>query len=608
MQSPPTSEPEDFDERRAMLLPTLGFCALFFGVYYLLLGLGYGFGSVSFVVRNVGGVFVFLGFVLAHLLTRRWRVDGLLMLPSFATGVGACSVFLLHEEFYREVDFLWLSAQIISITFAIFLGTPRWNVILFAVNAAFPIALAWRVDYLDATDLLDHQGIVYFASLVSIRLSYLARQRRRTVMRLRDDAVAASDELAASKDELEQERSLLEKVLSTIPHHVSWRNRQSAYLGCNEAFARFAGAEQPEEIVGRTDDDLWGPPEGARRRARDREVVEQRRPVRLSQESHLTAEGELTFDVSTVPLLNAEGEVIGVLDVAVDLTDHLRLESQLRRAQKLESIGQLAAGVAHEINTPAQYVTDNLRFLKTSFADLNGVVKRASHLADAAAEAGMLPTEVEALQRQREAADLDFLNEEIPRSFEQTLDGMRRVTEIVGAMKEFAHPGNKFKEKADLNEAVRSTVVVCRSRWRYVAELTMDLAPDLPVVPCFLGDINQVLLNLIVNAADAIEDRPDRGSDELGLIHISSTWDDAGVSIAVQDTGGGIPADIEERIFDPFFTTKEVGRGTGQGLALSYDMIVHKHGGTIDVCSRQGEGTTFTITVPLNEAAVPAPA
>ncbi|MEM9134844.1 MAG: ATP-binding protein [Actinomycetota bacterium] len=613
MQSPDTSEAEDFDERRAMLMPTLGFCALFFSIYYLLLGLEYGFSSVNFVVRNVGGAGVFGGFVLAHLLTRRWRSDGLLLLPSFATGVGACSIFLLHEGFYREVDHLWLSAQIIAITFSIFLGTPKWNVVLFAVNIAVPLALARQVDYLDPVEILDRQGIVYFASLVSIGLSVLARDRRRDMFRLRDAALQASDDVKAGKQKLEQERSLLAKVLSSIPHHVSWRDGDAVYLGCNQAFARFVGRESPDDVIGRTDDDLWGEAETATRRAVDADILDGRISKHHAQETHRTPVGDTTLDVSKVPLLNADGEVIGVLDVAVDLTEHLHLERELRRAQKLESIGQLAAGVAHEINTPAQYVTDNLRFLREGFADLTRVIAGTAHLSQAAIEAGVLNPEVEALGSVREAADLDFLEEEIPRSFEQTLDGMHRISEIVRAMKDFSHPGQKFKEPANLNDAIISTAIVCRSRWRYVAELTTDLAPDLPVVPCLLGDINQVLLNLIVNAADAITDH--RGDDDgPGVIHITSSADREYVSIAVHDSGGGIPADIQDRIFDPFFTTKEVGRGTGQGLALSYDMIVNKHNGRIDVTSRPGEGSTFTIAVPLEAATdtdtapVPVPA
>ena len=202
------------------------------------------------------------------------------------------------------------------------------------------------------------------------------------------------------------------------------------------------------------------------------------------------------------------------------------------------------------------------------------------------------------MEDQRESIDYPFLETEVPQAIAQTLEGIERITEIVLAMKSFSHPGATTKEEADLNLGIQSTVTVCRHRWKYAADLTLDLDPDLPVVPCLLSELNQVILNLIVNAADAIASRlGDAG--EKGLIEVSSRRDGDHAEVRITDNGGGIPAAIVDRIFDPFFTTKEVGQGTGQGLAISRDVIANKHGGTLTLETIAGEGTTFVLRLPL---------
>ena len=278
------------------------------------------------------------------------------------------------------------------------------------------------------------------------------------------------------------------------------------------------------------------------------------------------------------------------------------MEIQLRHAQKLESIGQLAAGIAHEINTPTQYIGDNVRFLSDAFRDIKQLLIRQNELFQAARDnpaAREVWREFEAAAR---AADVEYLLREIPKSIEQTMEGVQRVARIVGAMKDFSHPGVSEKTPFDINQAIKSTLTVSHNEWKYVAELVTDLAPDLPLVRCLPGEFNQVILNLIVNAAHAIADSVQNGSATKGTITISTRHRGNWLEIRIADTGPGIPEKIRTRIFDPFFTTKAVGKGTGQGLAIAHSVVVDKHGGTITFETELGRGTTFIILLPINES------
>jgi Amt family ammonium transporter len=281
-----------------------------------------------------------------------------------------------------------------------------------------------------------------------------------------------------------------------------------------------------------------------------------------------------------------------------DVTDRRTLQLQLSQSQKLESMGQLAAGIAHEINTPTQYVGDNVRFLKDAFEDLKPVLECAQQISNSqeAADPELLAGLANAVQE----ADVEYLIEELPNAIDQSLEGVERVSKIVRAMKKFSHP-NATEEKAlvDINEAIASTVTVAKNEWKYVAELEMDFDDELVEVPCLEGDFNQVILNLIVNAAHAIKDRI--GDDpEKGVIGIKTFLDGSWAVITVTDNGSGMPEEIKDRIFDPFFTTKDVGKGTGQGLTIAHSVVTKKHDGQIEVDSEVGSGTTFTLRLPLD--------
>jgi signal transduction histidine kinase len=304
--------------------------------------------------------------------------------------------------------------------------------------------------------------------------------------------------------------------------------------------------------------------------------------------------------------LPRRGRPEGALVMHFDVTERKQaqeertaIELQLRQAQKLEAIGQLAAGIAHEINTPTQYIGDNASFLKDAFNDLGRLLQVHRRLHDAV-KAGVttpeLLSDVEQVQRD---ADADYLAAEAPRAIAQILEGVERVARIVRAMKEFSHPGTAEKTLINLNHAIENTLTVSRSEWKYVAEAVTDLAPDLPEVPCLPGEINQVILNLVVNAAHAIADVVADGSRGKGVINVRTCRDGDCVELRICDNGTGIPEKARARIFEPFFTTKPVGKGTGQGLAIARSVVVDKHGGTIEFETELGKGTTFIIRLPL---------
>lgn len=277
---------------------------------------------------------------------------------------------------------------------------------------------------------------------------------------------------------------------------------------------------------------------------------------------------------------------------------------QQLQAQKLESIGQLAAGIAHEINTPLQYVGDNTQFLKDSFGGLCDVLGLCRELLAEVKGAGAFPERVAALEQAMEDADLTYALERIPPAIEQSQAGLRNVAKIVRALREFSHPSLGERAPVDLNRGVVNTVTISRNEWKYHAEVETDLASDLPTVSCFGGEVNQVVLNIVVNAAHAIADaNKSRGDSRArGTIRISTRRDGSWVEIRIADTGTGIPPAIRHKVFDPFFTTKEVGRGTGQGLALAHAIIVNKHKGTIHFETELGRGTTFVIRLPIGDA------
>ncbi len=307
------------------------------------------------------------------------------------------------------------------------------------------------------------------------------------------------------------------------------------------------------------------------------------------------------FAETTISLKRgANGEATGFVTISRDVTARKRLELDVRQAHRLEAVGQLAAGIAHEINTPIQYLGDNLRFLSECFKERQAALEKYEQLRQAAV-AGTIPAALlEQLQRDIASADLAYLEDEIPKAISQSLNGVERVAAIVRAMKGFTHPGQEEKAAADLNKALSDAILVANNELKYIADVETHFA-DLPPVMCHLAGLNQVFLNLLVNAADSIRDVV-KGTDAKGRIEVRTSRTEDQVLISISDTGFGIPASIQARIFDPFFTTKEVGRGTGQGLSIARKIVVEKHGGRIGFEPNGSQGTIFNIHLPIEPA------
>jgi PAS domain S-box-containing protein len=292
--------------------------------------------------------------------------------------------------------------------------------------------------------------------------------------------------------------------------------------------------------------------------------------------------------------------------VARDITERKKAEAerkvmelQLRQAQKMEAIGQLAAGIAHEINTPTQFAGDNIKFLQDSLAGVTSALSDYREFVAAAGADTLTPELIRVAQESLKSVDLDYVLEQVPLAISETLEGLGRVAKLVAAMKDFSHPGHKEKAPADINKAIDTTVTVARNEWKYVADVVFDLAADLPPVRCFVNEFNQAVLNLIVNAAHAIGDVIKSSPGAKGTITIQTRKEDKHVRVSIRDTGTGIPEAHRGKIFEPFFTTKELGKGTGQGLPIAYANIVKKNAGTIVFETELGIGTTFTIRLPL---------
>jgi PAS domain S-box-containing protein len=305
------------------------------------------------------------------------------------------------------------------------------------------------------------------------------------------------------------------------------------------------------------------------------------------------------FRVVASPIHDGDGHLVAAIEMVEDVTERQLLEKELRQAQKLESIGQLAAGIAHEINTPTQYVGDNTRFLQEAFGDLLGAVKALEELLAVVRQDPGREDLIRSIDAQLAKADPGYLADEVPKAIEQTLEGVDRIMRIVRSMKEFSHPGSVERIPTDINKALDTTVTVARNEWKYVADVETDFDPSLPAVCCFPGELNQVFLNILVNAAHAVGDVVNRASSEKGKIRISTRQQGDWVEVRFSDSGSGIPQSIQHCIFDPFFTTKQVGKGTGQGLAIAHRVIVEKHGGTLRFETKEGAGTTFIIGLPI---------
>jgi len=317
----------------------------------------------------------------------------------------------------------------------------------------------------------------------------------------------------------------------------------------------------------------------------------QRRPVLLTKsEKKILISGKIT------PIRVDQHADAGFVLVFDDVTEKELIAAQSMLTSKMESIGRLAAGIAHEINTPIQYLGDNLHYVQHALETYIETDQKQTDFLKTVAPSNQEAQEVLDF---RNSQRIDHLNNEIPNAIIESFEGLERVRKIVMAIREFSHPSQKGKTYSDINKSVQTTVTISRNEWKYCAELATELDPDLPLVLCRIDELSQVLLIMIVNAAHAIQEKQKDSNKEKGKITIKTSREKDKVHIAVSDTGCGISDKIVDRIFDPFFTTKEVGKGTGQGLSLAYNIIVNHHHGTIQVITKENVGTTFTIELPV---------
>jgi len=311
-------------------------------------------------------------------------------------------------------------------------------------------------------------------------------------------------------------------------------------------------------------------------------------------------------EVIVIPYNDTDGTFIGSIHIfrninkqIIDELEGEKLHFRLLQAQKLEAIGQLAAGIAHEINTPSQYIGTNIEFLHEAFREILNMFTSIQVGTNVLEHGKSVAPKLDEIFKE---ADWEYLSEEIPNAIQQSKEGILRVSTIVRAMKEFSHPGGRSKEPADLNHIIANTVTVARNEWKYVANVETDFDTKVPQIPVVINEMGQVVLILLVNAAQAIAEKiGDNPTDEKGTIKITTSVLGSGIQLRISDTGMGIPKTVRPRIFDPFYTTKIVGKGTGQGLAIAHDVVTAKHGGKIDFTTEIGQGTEFVIWLPTKE-------
>ena len=313
------------------------------------------------------------------------------------------------------------------------------------------------------------------------------------------------------------------------------------------------------------------------------------------QENAASQHEELPLEQDSFKSLNLSSdqtdENSSLSNGAIDVADAVVAKEQAAflHAQKMESMGELATGMAHEINTPLQYIGGNLEFLQEGFEELTGHMARIMNtLEQAGVYKGSEPSQ---------GKKIDFVMKRLPIAIRQCRDGVENVSRIVNAMRRFSHLSGEPKE-ANLNECIESTLTVSKGEWKYLADIRFEADEQLPKLLCFPGELNQAFLNLIVNAVHAIEEKLGENPEQKGEIAIRTFFDERSIGVEISDTGAGIPEDMKSRVFDQFVTTKDVGKGTGQGLAICWSIVVDKHGGKIDMKSQQGVGTTFTVTLP----------
>ena len=427
-------------------------------------------------------------------------------------------------------------------------------------------------------------------------------QSRRTLRVQRRDLDAKTQQLAQRDQLAAQSESRYRGLFETVPVAIIVSRLDGTLIDINRAGMTIFGCSSREEAMKLNMKSLYVNPAERERRLAAALVDPNLKPAEfmMRRKSGGTfpalAQQNIVRDAAGNPT-HIEGFVTDISDYKRLEEDRLALEQEQRLSTRLNSVGALAAGIAHEINTPMQFVSDSVYFLKTAVTELDVLWPELAGLSRAAHDGKDSADSIKRIEETLSTLDVTQLVSDANQSAERALEGIRRVTKIIRAMREFAHPDNGEHSEVDINNAIETTLTVCKNVYKEVADVETDFGP-LPAVKCQYGEINQVFLNIVVNAAHAIEAH--RGGSSKGLIRISTAVEDTWAVIRIQDNGTGIPDSVKARIFDPFFTTKEVGKGTGQGLAIVQSVIVERHKGRISVDSEVGKGTTFILRLPLD--------
>ncbi len=422
-------------------------------------------------------------------------------------------------------------------------------------------------------------------------------------------------DLADALGGMQREQGLLRALLDHLPDAVYFKDADCRFIQVSTAMAAKVAGGPASSMVGRTDFDFFSAEHAQEALEDEQRIIRTGTAIVNKVEKETWPDGREAWVASTkLPLFDEAGGVVGTFGISRDITAARHAEEQQRHSEvqqlltsKLESIGRLAAGIAHEINTPTQFIGDNTSFLADGVAKLAGLLEVHRALREAAAPLSACGPALRLIEAAEAEAELDYLLVEVPLALRQTAEGVARIARIVRSLKEFSHPSAPDLQPADINHAIETAMTVTRHEWKYVADIVTEFAPDLPLVPCVLDEFNQVLLNLIVNAAHAIDDVV-KDSGQKGTITIRTRVESTHAVVEVADTGTGIPPAVRRHIFEPFFTTKAMGKGTGQGLAVVHTVIVKKHQGTIDCATESGVGTTFTLRLPLHSNVACPPA
>jgi PAS domain S-box-containing protein len=388
---------------------------------------------------------------------------------------------------------------------------------------------------------------------------------------------------------LRESEQRFRSTFSRAPVGIVRLDLEGRFIDANSAFCSIVGME-PDALIGLDIGLLWRDTDSAieGRSANVPWWLSQRdEGVEMSWELQYTrADDEVRIvQVASAVVNDADGRPHSIVATVEDVTERVHLTDELRQSRELEALGRLAGGIAHEINTPTQFISDNLSFLAEAWT---AVTRQLDFAHDGHAE----------LITAEEQAELGFYRHEVPEALSQSREGLERVATIVRAMKAFGHPDRAEVEPADLNRIIRNTVTVARNELKYVADVELEL-DDLPTVVCYPGALGQVVLNLLVNSAHAVGEVVGN-SDQRGTIKVRTGSADGMAWFEVSDSGAGIPASAAPHVFEPFFTTKPVGRGTGQGLALAWSVVTERHGGRISFTSEEGGGTVFKVSLPID--------